>query len=250
MLIVFFSQIIYPHEFWMVSHGKPQVGNSISISARVGETWPGEQVIRYPNMINALKVYYGFEKEGTPLSGRDNTHVFGHYKIKKPDTQTVVLETQSFQLMLSGKEFNQYLEEEGLDEALALRRKNNLLDTPTRELFSRISKSHVHIGKDNAYMRVFGLPLEITIKSNLQQRTKTELLITSNGRPVENQMIKAQLKEAHTKNLIARTNKQGVAVFDLSKTGVWRLSTVSIQPLNNGNIQWRSIWSSTTIELK
>ena len=246
----FTSSLLYAHEFWLVPHGKIQQDKTVSISARVGAVWPGEQIVRLPNMVESLQVYYGNSAKGQSLTGRDNSHVFGHYKVTQPKTQTVILTTRNFSLKLSANEFNAYLREEGLNDTLEFRKKYQLLNDPSHEVFSRIAKTIPYVGQDNSYQHVFNLPLEISILSaptNYKIGQKFIIKVTALGKPLSNQFVKAQLQDQKSELLTTRTNQQGIATFYLPKKGFWRWSTVSVQPISYGDVQWKSIWSSTTI---
>lgn len=240
------------HEFWIVPHGKTSLGSTVSISARVGAEWPGSQVIKLPDMVESLSLFYGNSSEENNINSRDNSYVFGHYRVNKTGTQTIILTTRNFELKLSANEFNEYLKEEGLENVLNDRiiNKQNTIDS--HEIYSRIAKSIVYIGKDDAYKRNFGLPLEISIASEIKPKNQTykiTLKITKNNHLLVNQLIKAQLQDKETKIKESRSDENGLVSFDLPCKGFWRFSTVSIQPVINGDIQWKSTWSSTTIKL-
>lgn len=240
------------HEFWLESHGASTPGSTIAISARVGSEWPGEQSVRLPGMIDELTVFYGNEPTGDALQGRDNTRVFGHYKVKKDTTQTVILTTNNFSLTLPAEEFNDYLVEEGLDDALELRRQNQLMDSDSHEVFSRIAKFIVPVAGDKAHQKIFNLPLEISLISNpvaFDVKQPFSIKATDSGRPLAHVQIKAQLQNTQHPTLIAQTNEEGIATFILPQLGVWRFSVVSIQLINYGDIQWKSTWSSTTLTI-
>lgn len=250
MFFIISINTAYAHDFWLEAHGKKSKNSITSISARVGPGWPGKQSVRLDNMVDSLQLFLGNDK-GKNIDGRDNSYVFGHYNSEKKSTELVVLQTKNFVLKLPAFEFNQYLDEEGLKEAVQYRKKYNLMSQDSTELFHRIAKIYPNIIKDNSFNRILNLSFEISLVTDpLTYKIKSPFIlkITTNGRPIANKQIKAQNKDS-TKIFLTETDDNGIAIFNLNEPGQWLFSSVNLQQLYHGEAQWQSTWSSLVLTI-
>lgn len=253
LLVLFsvYSAECNAHDFWLAAHGKTSPGNTVSISARAGSEWPGKQVVRSEGMVEYFKLFYGNGSQWDDINGHDNSFVFGHYKVKENATQMALLKTNNYELNLPAEEFNQYLEEEDLQEAIDYRKNNNLTETESFELFSRIAKIYPRVVDDSSLNKTYNLPFEITLANiSSEENTKShiQVMLSKANKPVINKRIKA-FCQGSEKLYYSKTNDKGLATFEIDKQGVWTFSSVELIHLYHGSYQWQSIWTSLTLTL-
>ncbi|HEY4081564.1 MAG TPA: DUF4198 domain-containing protein [Burkholderiaceae bacterium] len=243
------------HEFWLVPHeAEAKTGDAVVFELRIGPNWPGVQTARLPHLVASFEAH---DAVGTmSVEGRDGTLAVGHLRTRAAGATLVALRTNPARLELSGAEFNQYLQEEGLNEVLALRQRHGLLDTPGRESFSRCAKSIILVDQNSrGYGRVVGLPLELVpltdplgfIVSGNGGKFAVQLIF--NGQPLAGALVKAQLKADPPVELSAVSDQNGKVFFALPRKGLWLFNAVHMLPAQDSSVDWESLWASLTLSV-
>lgn len=246
------SPSAYAHEFWLVPHdGITHEGKRVVFELRIGPTWPGVQTPRIPDLVSWFQAR---DVEGTrEVDGREGALAVGNITARAPGSLVVAMRTNSASTELPGDEFNQYLEEEGLNNVLALREKFGLMDAPGHEIFSRCAKSIILVDEQSqGYDQQMDLPLELVPRTDpLHASTQVplDLQLLFHGQPLAGALVKAQLKADPVVELTARSNAQGMVSFDLMEPGLWLFNAVHMEPSGDDSADWESLWSSLTIDL-
>lgn len=240
------------HEFWLVPH-EPAAGvdSRVTFELRIGDTWPGVQATRLPNLVDWFKAT---DALGTrDVAGSEGSRAVGNLETRVAGAAVVAMRTNPSHIELSATEFNQYLRDEGLDEVLDSRRRSGLSNAPGREDFSRCAKSIVFVdGDSRGFDTLTGLPLELVPQTDpLAFRAgrpfKVKLLF--NGKPLANTLIKAQLKADKPVELTANSNADGNVTFALPSAGMWLFNAVHMEPSSEPGSDWESLWASLTFEI-
>ncbi|WP_339509838.1 DUF4198 domain-containing protein [Pseudomonas sp. RL_15y_Pfl2_60] len=240
------------HEFWLVPHdAQTGLEQKVVFELRVGPTWPGVQTPRIENLVNWFKAK---DAQGEwNVAGRDHTFAVGNFTTRVPGATLVGMRTNSAHLELSATEFNQYLNEEGLNEVIKTRERFGLSDAPGRENFSRCAKSIVLVdGQSQGYDERIGLPLELIPQTDplaldIGKPFVIQLLFL--GEPLPNTLIKAQLKADPVVELTATSDSQGQVEFALPSAGLWLFNAVHMEPSSEDDSDWESLWASMTVQL-
>src|ERR1044071_590806 len=117
------------------------------------------------------------------------------YKLANEGTHLFSMTSNQAYIELDAKKFNEYLEEDGIDDILALRKKNNELEKPSRENYSRYAKLLVQSGNkpDDVYKRKLNLKVEIIPLANpytLKSGDYLECEVQYQGKPLPHQLVK------------------------------------------------------------
>ncbi len=138
---------LHCHEMWLMpSKFKLQPNDSVRIAMRVGMNFMGELWNYEPDkLITMRRIAQGKmlvmdraipvgKTEGIRLGAGDE------------GTSMVIFASKPKFIALKAKEFNEYLEEEGIDDIAELREKRKELNKPARELYSRCAKTILQTG--------------------------------------------------------------------------------------------------------
>jgi uncharacterized GH25 family protein len=241
------------HDFWIEpSSFAPQQGQIVSVRLRVGQELIGDPVPRDPALVNQ----FVFEDAAgrRPLIGRDGSDPAGYLRVEQQGLVVIGYASNPSTVDMPAEKFNQYLKDEGLDAAAALRTKRNQNGVPARELFSRCAKSLTLSGAATSAQtdRRLGFTLELVAERNpYALRTGEELPVrlTYQGRPLAGALVVAMNKMDPKGKLSARSDAEGRVRFRLPQFGMWMIKAVHMVPAPAG-ADWSSYWASLTFEYR
>lgn len=173
-----------------------------------------------------------------------------------PGTHILVLESTHAISELPSLRFNNYLAEEGLTPALALRARAGSTDTGGREIYSRRAKALVQVGPAGStpqpqVTRPLGLTLEIVPQKNPYMLAPAEALpvqVLYEGKPLAGALVKLINLDFDARPLeMRRTDAAGLAAFKVPRQGKWLLNVVWTKPIaGNPNADFDTTFSSLT----
>ena len=173
----------------------------------------------------------------------------------------IAFESTFSPIELPAHEFDEYLEEEGLDEPLRERRRAP--SRPGRERYRRCAKLWLSGDDPARATEPFGLPLEIVPDTAPGASRELRLRVLSDGAPVPGALVKAWHRpvlpaggpfDPATRDSIGtawsgRTDAQGSVTVPVPDAGEWLISVVRMEPCENTDeADWESTWASLTFE--
>ena len=163
-------------------------------------------------------------------------------------------------IALDGTIFDQYLRDEGADDALRARQLQSNARTGVRERYTKYAKTIIEVGaagQDNQdFLRPIGQRLEIVPLANptrLQSGNEVAVKVLLDGHPWPNVPITASHEGTQTGEVAfrGRTNEQGVARWRLTQSGQWFARAHFIRPVNGlVNYEWESFWTTFSFGVK
>jgi uncharacterized GH25 family protein len=252
-LFTFFT-LLSSHEFWLYPHKFIyKRAEKINIRFWVGENFDGGNWTGNNERINSLKLYYGGVSDDlSPVVTEAGGDSIEYFMIDE-GTNLIAFNSNNAFIELEPGKFNEYLEEDGLLDALEYRKKNNEMGCNGREFYQRCAKTLLQVGdiKDQTFGITTSLPIDIIPSSNPYQRKNKELLrvkIYYKGSPLANTLVKTWHRVKNkTEKKDLRTDSEGEIVFPVSTTGRWMISTVKMERLfDNPVSDWQSYWGSLT----
>ena len=156
-------------------------------------------------------------------------------------------------LSLPGAEFNAYLKEEGLVEALAARTTAGRLAEPSRERYSKYLKAVLQVGSvtDEGYATVLGYAAEIVPEANPYRLKPGDTLAVRclvDGKPWAGKVVFAGGRRGATATRIAQqrlvTDGQGRARVRLTDAGAWYVKFVAMTEVSEAEANYESKWST------
>jgi uncharacterized GH25 family protein len=252
-LLIVISSLL-AHEFWL-SPAKfiYQRGEKINIRFFVGENFEGENWKGNNEKIQSLKLYFGGVSDDLTkyISAEKGDSI--ELNMLDEGTNLVAFNSANTFIEIEAPDFNKYLHDDGLTNAIEYRKQNNETDSNGREYFQRCSKTLIQAGnvKDKTFSVPTGLPVDIIPLSNPYQLKNDSLLTVKvffQKQPMANALIVAWRREkGKTIKSELISNGKGEVSFPVSTSGKWMVSTVKMERLQNDpKAQWQSYWASLT----
>ncbi|MCI0695728.1 DUF4198 domain-containing protein [candidate division KSB1 bacterium] len=188
-------------------------------------------------------------------------------KTSDAGTYVVGVSTKPKVIALSAKDFNEYLQHDGVLDVYEARRKSNALEKDARELYSKHIKAVVQVGdkRSDGFKARLGYPIEIVPLQNpytLKEGEVLEVLVLSHGKPLANELVYANFaghhehaktsdgEERHEEAVTTRTDANGVAKIKLEEHGHWYIRLIRMVPSNQKDVDYESNWATLTFEIK
>ena len=235
------------HEFWLQPEKfffKP--GEKLHVRFMMGENFMGEPWDLKKNHIEKLELHHLASIKNLADSVKENEKNSLTVSLREEGTQLVVMQSNKAFIELEGEKFNEYLKEEGLDDAYALREKTHSLDKPSKEFHSRYTKLLLQVGdkKDATYEKVIGFPVEIIPEKNpytLKKGDPVRFKIFFEGKPLFGAKVKVWNRfDNRTTLQNIYTEKNGMMETRISNPGPWMVSVVKMVPSKEGPAEWQS----------
>ena len=238
------------HDFWLEpSSLVTTLGEPTGLRLFVGQPGAGEPFPRSSSHMRRFEII-GPNTVLRPL-GFDGMDPAGFIRLPEPGLWVVAYESQESTTRLDGESFDRYLAEEGLEEALELRRRKGKLGQPATELFSRSVKALIRVvepaegptAPQEAPIldRPTGLPLELMLESRAAGSVSVRLL--ADGAPVPGSLLELFSLDGSAPGAKTRTDTAGRALFSLGP-GPWLVTAVTLQENEGDQADWKSTWAS------
>ena len=188
---------------------------------------------------------------------KNETTSFLNLETKEAGTYVVGLSTLPREIDLEGKDFNEYLEHDGIPDTLAERKKKNEIGKKVRERYSKHVKTIFQAGdaQTENYKTVLGYPVELVPQANpykLKAGDTIEVLCLKDGKPLVNQYVMSG-READGKVVAesnVRTDRTGIARIKLGASGKWYVRFINMTRLSDPKLNYESKWATLTFEIK
>lgn len=248
--IVLFCHGAQAHDFWLLPHNaESHSGDGVVFELRIGPGWPGVRSARLPGLVNTFQAW---DAQGNQdVKGHDGALVIGHMNVRTPGATVATLTTNAARITLPANEFEDYLREEGLTKIITSRQATNETEQPATELFSRFAKTVILVdGKSQGFDRITGMKRElvpVTDPLTYQPGTPFTVRLLARRQPLAGIQIKAELNGSPPQILKGISDNNGNVVFILPDAGEWLFSAVDMQPADDPDADWRSLWASLTL---
>jgi uncharacterized GH25 family protein len=249
------SASLVAHDMWIVpTTFSPGAGQIVGVGLRVGQDLLGDPIPRDPALINQFVFEDAAGRKA--LVGRDGSDPAGFLRVAMPGLIVIGYHSKPSAVELTPDKFNQYLQEEGLDEVAATRAARHQTGAAAREIFSRCAKSLVFSGSANEDQgdRSLGFTLELVAERNpyaIRSGQDLPVRLTYETRPLAGALVVAMNRRNPAAKLTARTDRDGRVRFRLGAGGMWLIKAVHMVPAPAGaNADWASFWASLTFDLR
>jgi len=265
VLIILGSGTLIAHDFWLIPEffNIPS-GVSVHVYANNGSNFPESLNAVEPDRIrNATLVGKNKIINITNMKVIENSLVLD--AMPTSDGQWYIgVETKPKTIALTGAEFNEYLEHDGLPDILALRKSRGELDKDAVEFYQKSAKAIIQSGKGGP--KVWDKPIGHLIEFIPQNdpmmlisgsTLKVQLLFK--GEPLANQVVSAGSTGSHSHDAAAehthtntdRTDSNGMLDVKIGNNGKWYLRTTYMQEVKgNPEYNYESFWATLTFEVK
>jgi hypothetical protein len=243
------------HDFWIEPASfRPPAGARVPLRLYVGQEFKGDTVPYIPEVIERYVAVTGAgAKPVTAVTGDDPA---GAVTVDTPGLTVIGYYSKRFSVTFdSAAEFEQYLIKEGLERHLAVSGRRKSAQVGILEHYWRCAKALVSgpIPETAPPDRVLGFPLELVAETSpyrlgLKKELRVRLLYQD--QPLEGALIVAFNKNDPKTKIKVRTDKDGRAMLNLIRPGMWLVTSVHMIPAAfYSRADWESYWASLTFEL-
>ncbi len=187
------------------------------------------------------------------------------FKTGKPGTYVAGVSTNFNMIELTGDEFNEYLEHDGVLNVLEDRKKNKELNKPAKEKYAKYVKAIFQVGNksSNDFAKTLDYPIEFIPIENPYTLNENETLhvrLLKDGEPLKNQLVYIGYQQDdhhhdsqsdHQHNEIKlKSNSKGVVSIQISEHGQWYIRTIDMVKSDEQGIGYESNWATLTFEIQ
>ena len=182
------------------------------------------------------------------------------FKAGVAGTYVLGVSTKANAIEMDGKEFNEYLKEDGLPDELARREKSGELATGAKERYEKHVKSIVQVGdsRTSGFATVLGYPAEIVPLENPYSLTKGASLrvrILVDGQPVAGQYVTYGARTASGGTIAEQGNRSGpdgVIAIPVTSPGAWYVKFINMRQVTKqaDEVTHQSKWATLTFGVK
>lgn len=177
----------------------------------------------------------------------------------RPGSYVAGISTLPKDIELSGDEFTEYLEHEGLAETISDRKERGISGEAAIEKYSKHVKALLQVGdtRTEDYSRVLGYPIEfIPLKNpySLKVGDSMSFRLVYDGKPLKNQVVhisSRQLKgDSDPAEKQLSTDDKGEVTFALDNIGYWYIASIYMQESMEEGLDYESSWATLTFEVR
>jgi hypothetical protein len=157
---------------------------------------------------------------------------------------------------LSAKEFNEYLEHDGVPDILSARRRAGELRKPARERYHKHVKAILQVGSQRTtdFGVTFGYPAELVPTSNPYVTRVGQMLAFRcllDGAPAPRQYVVAGYDSGSGKvsEHGYRADSSGIVRVPITRRGKWYVKFIHMEPVKD-SVNYESKWASLTFEIR
>jgi cobalt/nickel transport protein len=245
-VLVGLTHVVVAHDFWLeVQPSAMDVCGEHTVTIRNGSLFEGDSVPRIDDWFTRFSVIRP-DNSQTPVRGVIGDDPAGRFHARMSGTHTVLYSSTSAFAELDGARFTRYLEEEGLDEVVALRARLGQSGDVAREVFYRHAKALVAIGEAPLADAPRGQELELVMEST--GINTYGFTVRFRGQALAGVRV-VLMRRGHDAVLHrADTDHRGQVQLPLMSPGYYLVKAVHAVPAppGSGLTDWISYWASST----
>ncbi len=246
--------LVRAHDYWLQADTFfPAVGAPVPVRLHVGEGLLSEKERPFQKKPTlAFRLLSARAPVNLAARAKEGDTPVARVTFPAAGTYLLAMERAPQRIEMEAKKFNAYLAEEGLDAALAQRRKLGEDKLPGRERYSRYLKALVQVGKgDDVWKRAVGQRLEIVPlldPFSVKKGGKLPVRILFDGKPLAGAKVFAHRRAGgKTATQSGVTSAKGEVTFELDGTGTWLVRLVHLRrATRDKGADWESFWGALT----
>jgi len=184
---------------------------------------------------------------------------FLKFRTEGAGTYVAGISTKARTITLSGGDFTNYLEHEGLTNIIADRKAKGISGSSAREKYAKHVKAILQVGdqKTDHFSSVFGYPIEFIPLTNPYELKSGDMMsvkLLFEGKPLGNQIVhigsRQSMKDSGQGELALKTDVRGELSFEISNVGQWYAATIYMQESKERRLDYVSSWATLTFEVR
>jgi uncharacterized GH25 family protein len=255
LALALIANTVRAEDYWLEFQPlQPAPGSELSVSLWLGKSFipEAQQALQQARTVALRHITSAGDVDLLP-STRDGATPLLRLHLVQPGGHLLSLERDAARVQLRARNFNRYLEDEGLLVPLTARRRAGERWSRGKERYSRYLKAFVQVGElaDGVSTRVLGQRLELVPERDLAELRVGEKLgvrVLFEGRPLAGAQVEAFTRgpaDSHPLGPPASSDHTGRVEFTLSEPGTVLLRTVHMQRcIGCDDAQWESFWAA------
>jgi len=164
------------------------------------------------------------------------------------------LATRPNKIRLTGAEFSEYLEHDGIPNILEERRRKGISERDEVEQYSKYVKAYLQVGgtRSTNYDSPVGLEIEIipvTHPYGLKPGESLPVQVLFRGRPLSGLTLHAGHDGQSGAVSQAETDRDGKAEIEISRPGRWYIRGIHLRQVDRENHSYESYWATLTFQV-
>jgi uncharacterized GH25 family protein len=245
----------HAEDYWLEFQPlQPTAGSELAVSLWLGKDFVPEaqQAMQQHRTVAMRHISRAGDTDLLPRT-RDGVTPLLRMRLAQPGGHLLSLERDAARVQLRARDFNRYLEDEGLLAALAARKQAGEQWSRGKERYFRYVKAFVQVGDvlDGISTQVVGQRLELVPDrdlAGLKAGDKLGVVVLFEGRPLVGTQVEAFTRGtsgSRTQGPPVSTDAAGRAEFTISEAGTVLLRTVHMQRcVGCDGAQWESFWAA------
>ena len=249
--------IVFPlpaSEFWL----QPEKfisrrGETINVRFWIGKKFNGHNWRGNSSRVRSLRVYMASSRDDLSSNLSEQLGDSLQLAIFDEGTAMITFNSTNTYTETEASEFNEYLKEDALQNAIEYREVNGETGMAGKEFYQRSVKTLIQVGSksNSCYRQITDLPLDIIPLANpytLRNNQRLRVKVLFKNKPLANHCFKLWHRTKNSTRLQdVSTNASGETSFRVQKRGKWMLSTVAMNRLDDDSrADWQSYWGSLT----
>jgi uncharacterized GH25 family protein len=237
-----------------------RVKSKVVISVLNGSFQESEGAVNFARL-NDVSVIAPDGKVSHPVEAdftKNETTSFLNLEPQTEGTYVVGLSTKTREIDLKAKDFNDYLDHDGIPDTLSERKREKTLEKDVRERYSKHVKTLLQVGdkRTDNFKLTLGYPVEIVPQTNpysLKAGDTFDFLCLMDGKPLVNQFVMTGYETAGgkmVKGKNVRTDKKGMAKIKIGAAGKWYVRFIQMTKTKEANLDYESKWATLTFAVK
>lgn len=228
-----------------------------------------DNIITRDRMLDVSIVHHGVRTriDTSQWTDLDSSITVLHFETGDPGTYVSGVSTRSRNIELNAKEFNEYLEHDGVLDVLDQRRQDGTIVQPAIEKYSKHVKTVFQVGekKTDDWKTILGYPVEFVPLRNpyeLERGDNIEFQLLRDGKPLSNQLVYSGFSDGvhthvhhenhephHHDEKRMRSNEKGIVKFELDHNGQCYVRTIHMVSIDEPGLTHESNWATLTFEV-
>jgi hypothetical protein len=255
-LIVLFLSGLFSHDFWLVPQKfRANPGETLLLSANTGMDFPKSLSAVTPDRFDQFLLVGASDKKDLKDYRTKGNSLTTEIICGAAGTYVLGASLKPKEIRLTAKEFNEYLQLDGLPDIYELRKREGILDKDAVEYYSKYPKAIIQVGDrlDETPTRPLGLTLEIVPQVN-PYRLKTgdtlSVIVLFRGKPLPGADVAWSFPgRGDTFAGSIKTDAEGKAAVPLVQAGPYVIRLTHMEWVKLETHEWESYWTSLTFEV-
>jgi hypothetical protein len=167
----------------------------------------------------------------------------------------VAVATEPRRIELPAKDFNAYLEHDGIPLVLEERRRKGILDRDEVEVYSKSVKAYLQAGASQSanFDQALGLPIEIVPEANpygLELGDSLTVRVLFRGEPLPRFLLHGGYEDSDQEVVQLYSDDRGRVTIPITSAGRWYLRGIHLFEVADREHTYESYWASLTFEVK